>query len=710
MKKRTHNLCLRGAAAAALTLFTMCTNTSNPFLEAEWDTPHATIPFDRITLNDYEPALKEGIRQHDVEIDAIVNNSEPATFDNTIAALDRAGQLLEKVSTVAGNLNEANTSDELQDLIMKLMPMLTEHSNNVSLNPALFARIKEVYDTVDRAELTTEQQRLLEDTYQSFVRSGANLDEEQKAEYRRLTNDLSQATLLFDRNHLTATNAYSLNVTDSTRLHGLPSSALDMAAAEAAEREQEGWTFTLHAPSYIPLMTYCEDRALRQELYMAYNTQAIEGEGSNLPVVRNIVNLRLQIAQLLGYECYADYVLEERMAGNRAAVDNMYDQLLAAYMPAARREVEAVAIQAKEENGEDFELMPWDFSFYAERLRKAKYNFDEEMLRPYFPLDSVIKGVFGLATQLYGITFKENNEIPVYHPDVRAYEVFDADGTFLAVFYADFFPRSSKSSGAWMTEYKGQWKEVDGSDSRPHISLVTNFTKPVAGKPALLTFDEVETFLHEFGHSLHGMFADTNYPSMCSPNVKWDFVELPSQIMENFAIEKAFLQTFAYHHETGEQLPDSLLESLVRARNFNAAYACIRQVSLGMLDMAWYTLTTPFEGDVVAYEKQAFSPTQLLPTLPTTCMTTQFGHIMAGGYSAGYYSYKWAEVLDADAFSVFREAGVINADVARRFRGTILSKGDSEHPMTLFKAFRGQEPTIDALLQRDGITTANDEQ
>lgn len=702
MKKTTHNLRLCAAAAATLALFSMCTSTSNPFLET-WDTPHATIPFDRISLDDYEPALLEGIRQHDAEVEAIANNPEPASFDNTIAALDRAGQLLEKVSTVAGNLNEANTSDELQDLIMKLMPQLTEHSNNISLNPVLFARIKEVYGTADRSSLTTEQQRLLEDTYRSFVRGGANLNDAQKAEYRRLTNDLSQATLLFDRNHLNATNAYALNITDSTRLRGLPASALDMAAAEAAERQQEGWTFTLQAPSYIPLMTYCEDRELRHDLYMAYNTQALEGEGSNRPVVRDIVNLRLQIAQLLGYSCFADYVLEERMAGSQTAVNGMYDQLLAAYLPAARQEVDAVAQLAQEENGVDFELMPWDFSFYAERLRKAKYNFDEEMLRPYFPLDSVINGVFGLATQLYGITFKENADIPVYHPDVRAYEVFDADGTFLAVFYADFFPRSSKGSGAWMTSYKGQWREADGSDSRPHVSLVTNFTKPVAGKPALLTFDEVETFLHEFGHSLHGIFAATTYPSMCSPNVKWDFVELPSQIMENFATEKAFLHTFAFHHETGEQLPDSLLESLIKARNFNAAYACIRQVSFGLLDRAWYTRTTPFDGDVVAYEKEAFAPTQLLPSLPETCMTTQFGHIMAGGYAAGYYSYKWAEILDADAFSVFREAGVINADVARRFRETVLSQGDAEHPMTLFKAFRGQEPTIDALLQRDGI-------
>lgn len=691
------------AATATLILFSMCKDKTNPFLEA-WDTPYGTVPFDRISLDDYEPALKEGIRQHEAEIEAIVNNPEPATFDNTIAALDYSGRLLEKVSTIAGNLNEAATSDELQDLIMKLMPLLTEHSNNISLNPALFARIKEVHNHADRLTLSTEQLRLLDNTYRSFVRSGANLDEVQKTEYRRLTNDLSQATILFNRNHLNATNAYALNITDSSRLRGLPRTAIDMAAAEAKERSQEGWTFTLHAPSFIPFMKYCEDCNLRRELYIAYNTQALEGDGSNRTVVRDIVNLRLQIAKLLGYPCYADYVLEERMAENRAAVDGMYYQLLTAYLPAARGEVEAVAALAKEENTEDFELIPWDFSFYAERLRKAKYNFDEEMLRPYFQLDNVIKGVFGLATQLYGITFKENPDIPVYHTDVRAYDVFDSDGMSLAVFYADFFPRSNKSSGAWMTEYKGQWIEADGTDSRPHVSVVTNFTKPVAGKPALLTFNEVETFLHEFGHALHGVFAATHYPSMCSPNVSWDFVELPSQIMENFATERAFLHTFAFHHETGELLPDSLLESLVRARNFNAAYACIRQVGFGLLDMAWYTRTAPFEGDVVAYEKEAFRPTQLLPSLSETCMSTQFGHIMAGGYAAGYYSYKWAEVLDADAFSVFRKAGVINSDVALRFRTQILARGDAEHPMTMYKAFRGQEPTIDALLQRDGIT------
>ena len=702
MKKSiVHNVFL---LTAAVLLFTMCTKTTseNPFL-APLSTPHETAPFDKIKLEHYEPALMEGIRQHDEEINQIVENPEPATFANTIVPLDYSGRLLEFVSNVLGNLNEAETCDEMQELVLRLMPLLTEHSNNITLNADLFARVKTVYDTADRSALTIEEQRLLDNTYRSFVRSGANLGEADKETYRQLTNDLSQATLLFNQNHLKATNSYRLNITDSTRLRGLPETALDMAAEEASTHEETGWTFTLQAPSYIPVMTYCEDRDLRKELSMAYNTQAISGENSNIEVVRTIVNLRLALAKLLGFDTFADYMLEDRMAENMTNVNQMYDQLLTAYLPAARQEVEAVAEQARAEQGDDFELMPWDFSFYAERLRKAKYNFDEEMLRPYFKLENVIDGVFGLATKLYGITFNENKSIPVYHPDVKAYEVCDADGTFLAVLYADFFPRDGKNAGAWMTSYKGQWLNADGSDSRPHVSITTNFTKPTANKPALLTYDEVETFLHEFGHSLHGIFAATHYPSMCSPNVAWDFVEMPSQIMENFGTEKEFLHTFARHYETGELIPDNLVESLVRAKNYNAAYACMRQVSFGLLDMAWYTRTEPFEGDVIAYEKEAFAPTQLLPSQPETCMTVQFGHIMAGGYAAGYYSYKWAEMLDADAFSVFAADGVISPAVAKRFRNDILSKGDSEHPMTLFKAFRGQEPTIDAMLQRDGI-------
>ncbi len=683
--------------------------TDNPFLTPH-TTPHGAIPFDKIRLEHYEPALMEGIRQDNEEIRAITDNPEPPTFDNTIAALDYGGRLLEEVSTVMDNLDEAETSDELQELVRRMTPILTEHSNDVSLNAALFDRVKVVYENwqngTERIE-TEEQQRLLDDTYRSFVRSGASLNDDDKALYRQLTAELAQATVLFGQNHLKATNAFRLNITDEERLTGLPETALLQAEEEAEDHDEKGWTFTLHAPSYVPFMTYCHDRDLRRQLYMAYNTQAIKGDTSNVELVRQIVNLRLRIVQLLGYKDFADYILEERMAEDIQHVNSLYEKLLKSYMPAAKQDVEAVRKKAREEEGDAFELMPWDFSYYAERLRKAEYDFDEEKLRPYFKLENVINGVFGLATRLYGISFQVNPAIPVYHPDVKAYEVQDSDGTFLAILYADFFPRESKSSGAWMTNYKEQWREPDGTDSRPHVSITTNFTKPTAEKPALLTYDEVETFLHEFGHALHGIFSATRYPSQCSPNVAWDFVELPSQLMENFGTEKALLHSFARHYETDELIPDELIASLVRSKNFNAGYACIRQVSFGLLDFAWHTRTEPFEGDVIPYEKDAFSPTRLLPDVPGTCMSVQFSHIMDGGYAAGYYSYKWAEVLDADAFSVFAADGVISPRVASRFRKEILSKGDSEHPMKLFKAFRGQEPTIDALLRRDGISTNN---
>ena len=677
--------------------------TNNPFL-SPYPTPFGAVPFEDIRLEHFEPALMEGIRQDNEDIRSITDTTEAPTFDNTIAALDYSGELLDEVSTVLGNLDEAETSDEMQELVLRMTPVLTEHDNDISLNPALFERVKCVYETADRSKLSIEQQRLLDDTYRSFIRSGAGLSDKDKQTYRRLTAALAKATVRFDQNHLKATNAFRLNVTDKSRLEGIPVTALTQAAEEARHRKEAGWTFTLHAPSYDPFMTYCQDRDLRRELYIAYNTQAIQGKTSNVELVRQIVNLRLQLAQLLGYRNYADYILEERMAEDIGHVRNLYEKLLEAYLPAARRDVEAVRQKARDEEGEAFELMPWDYAFYAERLRKALYDFDEEKLRPYFKLENVIEGVFGLAVRLYGITFRENKAIPVYHPDVKAYEVLDADGTFLAILYADFFPREGKSAGAWMTSYKDQWKDADGTDHRPHVSITTNFTKPTADHPALLTYDEVETFLHEFGHALHGIFSATRYPSQCSPDVAWDFVELPSQLMENFGRERTFLHTFARHYKTGEYIPDELVDSLVRARNFGCGYACIRQVSFGLLDFAWHTRTEPFEGDVIRYEKEAFAPTRLLPEVPGTCMSVQFGHIMSGGYAAGYYSYKWAEVLDADAFSLFAADGIISPRVAARFRSEILSRGDSDHPMTLYKAFRGQEPTIDALLRRDGIS------
>ena len=696
-------ICAFALAGATLNLTSCMDNkNSNPFFR-EYKTPHATAPFDKIKMEHYEPALMEGIKQHEAEVDAIINNPEAPTFENTIVALDYAGSMLDRVTTVFFNLNSAETSDEMQALAQKLSPILTEHSNNISLNEKLFARVKAVYETADRSKLTTEQQRLLQKSYDSFARNGANLNESDKALYRELTTELSKTTLAFSQNMLKATNSYALNVTDSTRLVGLPESALEAALQTAKEKGQEGWTFTLHAPSYGPLMMYCEDRDLRRELYMAFNTQNVQdNENNNEEYVKTIVNLRLAIAQLLGYQSHADYILENRMAENAANVNQLLDQLLTAYLPAAQEEVKAVQVMATSIEGEGFELMPWDWSFYSEKLRSAKYSLNDEMVRPYFKLENVTKGVFGLATRLYGITFVENKKIPVFHPDVKAYDVLDKDGSYLAVIYTDFFPRAGKRSGAWMTNYKEQYKK-DGVDSRPHVSITMNFTKPTDTKPALLTQDEVETFLHEFGHALHGIFAATTYPSMGGTNVYRDFVELPSQIMENFLPKKEFLATFAYHYETGELIPDELIERIVRAQNYNAAYACIRQLSFGILDMAWYSRTTPFDGDVKAYEQEAWAPTQLLPVVEGTNMTTRFGHIMSGGYSAGYYSYKWSEMLDADAFALFDEKGIYNEAVATAFRHNILEKGSSEHPKVLYRRFRGQDATIDAMMKRDGI-------
>lgn len=695
-------LCALALAGTTLNMTSCMDNNKNPFY-SEYDTPHQTVPFNNIKVEHYEPAIMEGIKQHAAEVEAIVNNPEEPTFENTIVALEYAGSLLDRVVTVFFTLNHAETSDEMQELAQKLSPVLTEHSNNISLNEKLFARIKAVYETVDRSTLTIEQQRLLQNSYDGFARSGANLNEEDKAKYRELTTELGQATLAFGQNTLKATNSYALNVTDSTRLAGLPESALEAAAQTAKEKGQEGWTFTLHAPSYSPLMMYCEDRDLRHELYMAYNTQCVQdNEFNNEELVKKIVNLRLAIAQLLGYESHADYVLENRMAENAGNVNNLLDQLLVAYLPAAKEEVKAVQEIAARTEGKDFELMPWDWAFYSEKLRVEKYSLNDEMVRPYFKLENVTNGVFGLATRLYGITFVENKDIPVYHPDVKAYDVLDKDGAYLAVLYTDFFPRAGKQSGAWMTSFKEQYVK-DGVDSRPHVTITMNFTKPTESKPALLTQDEVETFLHEFGHALHGMFSATTYPSMGGTSVYRDFVELPSQLMENFLPKKEFLATFAYHYETGELIPDELVERIVRAQNYNAAYLCIRQLSLGILDMAWYSRTTPFEGDVIAYEQEAWKSTQLLPSAQGTNMTTHFGHIMSGGYSAGYYSYKWSEMLDADAFSLFEEKGIFSEEVATSFRENILSKGGSEHPKELYRRFRGQDATIDALMKRDGI-------
>ena len=690
---------------------------TNPFFEP-YNTPHNTAPFDRIRMDDFEEAMLEGIRRDDEQIEKIINNPAKPTFDNTIISVDDEKDkdgyydLLGRVSTVFFNLLSAETNDDMDALAQKMSPILTKHANDIRLNERLFERVKYVHK--HHRKLTPEEKMLLDNCYDGFVRSGALLDADGKERLRQLTEEASMLSLQFSQNLLKENKAFTLHIKDESQLDGLPETAREAAALAAKEQEKEGWVFTLDFPSYSPFMTYSTQRELRRQLYMAKNTECIhDNSENNLVICKRLINLRRELAQLLGHKTYADYVLKHRMAGNVRSVYKLLNDLITAYKPTAVKEIEAIEKMARKMEGKDFQLQPWDFSFYSHKLQLAKYNIDAEMLRPYFELSKVIDGVFGLANRLYGITFKENKDIPVYHPDVKAYEVYDKDGSYLAVFYADFHPRKGKQGGAWMTEYQGQWKErIDqkkpfGDDNmrnvRPHVSVVMNLTKPTEDKPALLTLDEVETFLHEFGHSLHGMFANTRFESLSGTNVWWDFVELPSQFMENFSIEKEFLRTFAFHYQTGEPLPDELIDRIVKSRNFNVAYACLRQVSFGLLDMAYYTKKDEFTDDIISFEKKAWEKAMVLPQLPDTCMTVQFSHIMAGGYAAGYYSYKWAEVLDADAFSVFKKHGIFDKKTADSFRENILSKGGTENPMTLYKRFKGGEPTIDALLKRNGI-------
>ena len=707
------------------------TERQNPFF-VPYGTPHDTVPFDRIRLEDFEPAFMEGIRRDNEQIEKTINNPAKPTFDNTIIDKDDKTEgyydLLERVSTVFFNLLSAETNDEMDALAQKIQPILTQHANDVRLNERLFERIKYVHR--HHRKLTPEEKMLLENTYQGFVRSGALLDKEGKERLRQLTEEASLLGLQFSQNLLKEQKAFTLTITDPAQLDGLPQTAIDAAAEEFVMRREEsgerrenaGWTFTLDYPSYQPFMTYSTQRELRRQMYMARNTVCThDNSENNIEICKRLINLRREIAQLLGYKTYADYVLKRRMASNTRNVYKLLNDLIDAYRPTAEKEYASLIELMKREEKKDSNLSPlsslhsplsplhsslispWDTAFYSHKLQMKKYNLDAEMLRPYFQLEKVIDGVFGLANRLYGITFKENSNIPVYHPDVKAYEVFDRDGSYLAVFYADFHPRKGKQGGAWMTEFQGQCIDKKGEDVRPHVSVVMNVTKPTAEKPALLTLSEVETFLHEFGHSLHGMFANTRFESLSGTNVWWDFVELPSQFMENYSVEKEFLRTFAFHYQTGEPLPDELISRIVKSRNFMAATACLRQVSFGLLDMAYYTQRDEFTGDILSFEKQAWKKAILGPQLPDTCMTVQFSHIMAGGYAAGYYSYKWAEVLDADAFSVFKKNGIFDQKTAQSFRDNILSRGGTEHPMTLYKRFRGQEPTIDALLKRNGI-------
>ena len=680
----------------------------NPFF-LPYDTPHYTVPFNRITLADYEEAMMEGIRREDEQIEKIINNPDEPTFENTIIPEDEVKgrkhyyDLLSRVESVFFNMLSAETNDEMDALAQKMSPILTKHGNDVSLNPKIFERVKYVYE--HHGELTPEENCLLEKSYEGFVRSGALLDEAGKDRLRKLTEEASMLSLQFSQNVLKENKAYTLHITDEQQLDGLPNTAREAAHEAAKEHGLKGWVFTLDAPSYGPFMMYSTQRELRKELYMARNTLCIkDNDTNNLELCKRLINLRREMAQLLGYDTFADYVMKHRMATKVENVYKLLNDLIEAYKPKAIEEREEVEALAKEEEGAAFKMEPWDLAYYSQLLKKKKYDLDPEMLRPYLELGNVIKGVFGLATRLYGITFKDNKDIPVYHPDVKPYEVYDKDGSYLAVLYVDFHPRKGKRDGAWMTEFQGQWIERDGTNVRPHASLVMNFSKPTEDKPALLRLGEVETFLHEFGHSLHGIFANTRFESLSGTNVWWDFVELPSQFMENFAVEKEFLRTFAFHYQTGEPMPDELIEKVIASRNYGAATACLRQVSFGLLDMAYYTHKEEFTEDIISFEKKAWAPAIIDEQRMDTCMTVQFSHIMAGGYAAGYYSYKWAEVLDADAFSVFKKEGIFNQATAQRFRDNILSRGGTEHPMTLYKRFRGQEPTIDALKERDGLT------
>lgn len=673
----------------------------NPFFSKRYGTPYETPPFDLIRFEHYEPAMLEGMRLEDEAIQAICDNPEEPTFENTI--LPKTGEMLENVTSVFFNLLSACNTPEMEELSQKMAPLLSEHSNKITMNEALFARIKHVWEKRDI--LDTDQKILMEKIYDGFLRTGANLPKEKKEELAELRTKLSQLALMFSQNELHDTNEWFMHLTDENDLAGLPESAVATARQEAESRGLDGWVITLQAPSYGPFMQYSERRELREKAYRAMNSICTHDNGNNnFENVRSLVNLRLQLAQIMGHRTFADFALERRMAGDVQHVNNLMQELLAAYRPVAEKEVADIEQLAREKEGEDFVLQPWDFAHYGYLLKMQKYNINSEMLRPYLQLDKVQEGVFGLATRLYGIRFERATDIPKYHEDVVAYRVFDKDGTFLAVLYADFHPRANKQSGAWMTTYREQWVEdTTGENVRPIVSIVMNLTKPTKDCPALLTLGEVETFLHEFGHALHAIFSQVRYEALSCTNVYWDFVELPSQFMENYATEPEFLKTFARHYQTGEPMPEELISRIRESRNFQCGYACLRQVSFCLLDMAYYTLTEPLTGDIADFERKAWAPAMILKTLNESCMSVRFGHIMSGGYSAGYYSYKWAEVLDADAFSVFQKEGIFNTDTAERFRREVLSRGCSEHPTTLYKNFRGSEPTIEALLKRNGI-------
>jgi len=680
-------------------------SASNPFL-VEFNTVRGTIPFNDIKIEHFMPAFEAAIAEHRAEVEAIANNPATPSYQNTISALERSGRMLSRVSLAFFNLLHAETNDELDALAQQISPMLTEHSNSINLNQQLFERVKFVFNQKNELNLNAEQAMLLNRTYRNFVRNGANLNATERDEFRQISKDLNLLSLQFSQNVLRATNDFSKHITDANVLDGLPDFVLEMLAEEAKKAgKEEGYLISLRATSYTPVMRYASNRDLRRELFIAQATRAMGGEFDNSQILIDIVNRRLQMASLLGFRNYAEFALQNRMAENIPNVYNLLNQLLEAYRPAADAELAALQDYANR-NGADFQLQIWDWSYYAERLRTEKINLNDEMLKPYFELESSIQAVFDLTTRLFGITYKRSSEIHLYHHEVIAYEVFDENGEFLSVLYMDFHPRDGKSPGAWMSTFKDQWIDENYYNSRPQVVIVMNFTRPTATTPALLTFNEFVVFLHEFGHAIHGMLAQGTYASLSGTSVYRDFVELPSHLLENWAWEKEFLDTFAKHFQTGERMSAELMQRVRDAQNFNIGYATLRQLGFGFLDMAWHTIEEPFEGtveDIIAFEQAAMEPARVLPLVPNTTMSPTFSHIFAGGYAAGYYSYKWAEVLVADAFELFLENGIFDQATARSFKENILKRGGSEHPMVLYKRFRGQEPTIDALLRLTGI-------
>ena len=666
----------------------------NPLIN-QGETPYGTPEFSKIKMEHYMPAFDYALAEARAEMDAIIYNEEEPTFENTIVAMERSGKLLDRVSTIFFVLNSNETSDEMQALALEVQPKLIAYSNDINLNPTLWERVKKVYEQRESLGLNEEDAKLLEDAYKGFVRNGANLSDEQKEEYRKISEELSSLSLQFEQNVLAATNAFSLNITDEAQVAELPAFVRDAMAAEAKARGEEGWTVTLQQASQFPFLTYSSNRELKKQVWMASNTRCVGDEFNNLDIVKRITDLRLQHAHLFGYNNYAEYVLEERMAENTTTVNNFLEELRGATIKYAKKDYQTVSRFARR-NGADYELMPWDWSYWNEKYKVATFDYNEEDVKPYFELENVKKGIFVLVEKLYGIRFVENPEIEVYHPDVKAYDVLEENGDFLGVIYMDFFPRATKRGGAWMTSFREMYTE-NGQEVRPFISLCGNFTKPTETAPSLLTFDEFETFLHEFGHCLHGLFAKGTYKSLTGTNVYRDFVELPSQVLENWAIRPEFLDIVAVHYQTGEKMPEELRNKIIDSKKYLAAYMNIRQVSFGMIDMAYHTATEPIE-DVMAFEKKAAASAQVLPTVEGTNMGCSFTHIFSGGYAAGYYGYKWAEVLDADAFELFKEMGIFSRECGNRFREEVLSKGGIRHPMELYVAFRGHKPETQALI------------